>query len=392
MKPQNDVKKTLQIHSQAKVEFYQTYLERYLRILCLSKYIKYINIYDVFCGMGIYEDGGKGSPIAAFDSIKNYYFECKSKNKELNTKISLKINDIEKTKIDNVRSYIEAKNYKCCDVSYFNKDIKDMYKTVWDEIKSTSTDTRNLIFIDPYGYKNIKKELLFKLMENGKTGIILFLPISHMYRFTTTAINDENFKTQYQPLRDFIDSFFPDIKHPVRTNNINDVMDYINYIKIALRNENKYYTTSYYIERDKANHFALFFISSHILGFEKNLDVKWELDEENGRGFKIPDNQGNLFAEEFATEIQIQNATRLENAILSKLQSNTMTNKEMYKFTLQQEFRCMHANNVLKKLQNENKIIVTNWKTGELARKGSFYLTYDYYKNDFPEIKISLKQ
>ena len=147
-----------------------------------------------------------------------------------------------------------------------------------------------------------------------------------------------------------------------------------------------------YIERDNSNHFALFFISSHILGFEKILDVKWELDEENGRGFKIPDNQGNLFAEEFATEIQIQNATRLENAILSKLQSNTMTNKEMYKFTLQQEFRCMHANNVLKKLQNENKIIVTNWKTGELARKGSFYLTYDYYKTDFPEIKISLKQ
>jgi three-Cys-motif partner protein len=66
-----NVKNTLQIHSQEKVKFYKTYLNRYLRIMCLSKHIDRINIYDVFCGMGIYEDGGKGSPIAAFDEIKN---------------------------------------------------------------------------------------------------------------------------------------------------------------------------------------------------------------------------------------------------------------------------------------------------------------------------------
>lgn len=44
----HNVKNTLQIHSQAKVDFYKTYLERYLAILCKSPYIKNINIYDVF--------------------------------------------------------------------------------------------------------------------------------------------------------------------------------------------------------------------------------------------------------------------------------------------------------------------------------------------------------
>ena len=99
MKAKNNVKNTLQIHSHAKVEFYQTYLERYLRILCLSPHINNINIYDVFCGMGIYEDGGKGSPIVAFDSIKNYYFECKNSGKLINTKISLKIKTLQSNKM-----------------------------------------------------------------------------------------------------------------------------------------------------------------------------------------------------------------------------------------------------------------------------------------------------
>ena len=53
-----DVKNTMQIHSRAKVDFYKTYLEKYVSILCQSQYIRHIRIYDVFCGMGIYDDGG----------------------------------------------------------------------------------------------------------------------------------------------------------------------------------------------------------------------------------------------------------------------------------------------------------------------------------------------
>jgi hypothetical protein len=40
-----NVKNTLQVHSQAKLEFYEKYLSRYLRILCLAPVIKHINIY-----------------------------------------------------------------------------------------------------------------------------------------------------------------------------------------------------------------------------------------------------------------------------------------------------------------------------------------------------------
>lgn len=75
----NDVKETMKIHSRAKVDFYGRYLERYLEILNLVDFIHKINIYDVFCGMGIYKDGHKGSPIVAFDIIKNIYEKSKKR-------------------------------------------------------------------------------------------------------------------------------------------------------------------------------------------------------------------------------------------------------------------------------------------------------------------------
>ena len=152
-----NVKNTLQIHSQAKIEFYEEYLNRYLRILYLSEHIKQITIYDVFCGMGIYQDGGKGSPIVAFEVIKKFLSDEKFRGNS--TQITLIVNDKEEEKIKKVKDYIDSQNQNICEVRYCNYDIEQMFNIVQQEVSKTKADTRNLIFIDPYGYKNIKKEI-----------------------------------------------------------------------------------------------------------------------------------------------------------------------------------------------------------------------------------------
>jgi len=164
----------MQIHSKAKVDFYKTYLERYVSILCQSKYIHHIRIYDVFCGMGIYEDGGKGSPVVAYDTIKNIYETHKVTN---NTEITLVVNDKSEARIARVQEYIESNKHSYCKVRPYNLEIGQLLGIIIPEINITPNDTRNLVFIDPYGYKDIKKELLLDLMENGRTEVILFLPI-----------------------------------------------------------------------------------------------------------------------------------------------------------------------------------------------------------------------
>ena len=373
-----DVKNTMQIHSRAKVDFYKTYLERYASILCQSQYIKHIRIYDVFCGMGIYEDGGKGSPVVAYDTIKGIYDAHQITN---NTEITLTVNDISSERINRVCEYINSHKHSYCSVRPFNLDVGQLFEKILPEIGSTPIDTRNLIFIDPYGYKDIKKELLINLMNNGRTEVILFLPISHMQRFTNAAIQDEDSITQYEPLRHFVYSFFPEEHHPIRQNTVK-VKDYIQYIADALKFGNQHFATSYYIERDKANYFALFFMSSNIFGFEKILETKWKLDEEHGGGFKLPEATGNLFAEEFALEAKTENARKLKG-ILETALKRPQTNKDIYELVVRNEFLPKHANEVLKELQNSNsKFKVTNYLTGKDARKNAFYLSYKQYNSE----------
>ena len=383
-----DVKNTMQMHSRAKVEFYKTYLEMYVAILCQSKYIKHIRIYDVFCGMGIYEDGGKGSPVVAYETIKGVYDAHKV---TLETDIVLTINDISKERIDKVKDYIEANKHSYCSVRPYNLAIEKLLEKIIPEISSTPKDTRNLVFIDPYGYKDIKKELLLKLMANGRTEVILFLPISHMQRFTNVAMQDDDSLTQYEPLRTFVYSFFPDENHPIRQNTVK-AKEYIQYIADALKFDDKYYTTSYYIERDKANVFALFFMSSNIFGFEKILETKWKLDEGHGGGFRLPDKDQtlNLFADEFALETKNENARKLRNILVDALKT-PKTNNEIYELVLRNEFLPKHANEILKEMQDVNvKFIVSNCKTGDIARKNSFYLSYKYYNSE-PVVKMYIE-
>jgi len=376
MRMKNNVKNTLQIHSQAKIEFYSTYLERYLRILYLAKPIKQINIYDVFCGMGIYDGGGKGSPIVAFDEIENLVTDEKFKTTD--TQISLIVNDNKQQKIEQVKNYIESRNRNFCNVRYYNYDIEQMFTIVQQEVSTTTTQTRNLIFIDPYGYKNIKKETLYQLMVNGRTEIILFLPISHMHRFTQKAIHDEE-TVQYEPLRNFVNSFFSNEHKMIREQL--PVMEYIQCITDALK-YNKFYTTSYYIERDAVNYFALFFISPHIFGFQKILEVKWQLDEEAGHGFKIQPLQKGMFDDFFVDEAKAKNAEKLE-LILLELLKEPKTNKQIYEETLKHEFLPKHTTEIFEKWQiNNPQFKVYDMKTGAEARKRSFYISWDYYKEN----------
>lgn len=377
----------MQIHSQAKVEFYKTYLERYVAILCQSHFIKHIRIYDVFCGMGIYEDGGKGSPIVAYDTIKGIYDAHKITN---DTKISLIINDKSETRIAKVKEYIDSNRHSYCDVRSYNLEINRLFETIVPEINNTPSDTRNLVFIDPYGYKDIKKELLLELMKNGRTEVILFLPISHMQRFTNAAIQDEESIIQYEPLRNFVYSFFPDTNHPIRQSTIN-VKDYIHYVADALKFQDKFFATSYFIERDKVNFFALFFMSSNIYGFEKILDVKWTLDEEHGGGFILPEATGNLFAEEESLEAKNDNARKLKS-ILEEFLKIPHTNIELYEIVLRNEFLPKHANEVLREMQQNNpRFSVINVATGKNARKNSFYLSYQHYKKQ-PIVKLYIEK
>ncbi|MDQ3019536.1 MAG: three-Cys-motif partner protein TcmP [Bacteroidota bacterium] len=149
MERKKDPKKYILPHSEAKLDFYDTYLRRYLRILYLVPYIKKINIFDLFCGTGIYEDGKEGSPIVAFKALRNIIKEYENKN--LKKDFTLIINDGEENNIENVRGYLDENNNPKIVNIYYNSYASDlMFSKVIKFVDKFGYETRNLIFIDPW--------------------------------------------------------------------------------------------------------------------------------------------------------------------------------------------------------------------------------------------------
>lgn len=380
---------TMLAHSRAKVEFYEKYLERYLPIMSLTKYVNTINIYDVFCGRGVYENGGEGSPVRALKAI----VETKKKYPS-NTTFILRLNDYDQNNIDSVKQYIaqEVPDYRqYCDVKFASVDAESLLDNIANWMTKTRNDERNLLFIDPYGYKTIHKDTIEKLMRNGKTEIILFLPVSFMHRFKDYAFDPEASES-IAPLRKFTEDFFPE-GHPMRNSEEEmNVHDYIECLKEVFSYGGKYYTASYQIEREKGKFFALFFMTSNLLGFEKILEVKWKLDEEDGNGFVLAKAclyvQTSLFEDVFAEEKRQQHSKKLRKYIEDFLQT-PRNNGEMYKFVMRKGYMKTHAAGVLKQMQDEGRLDVVDIKTGSQVRKGSFYVNYEGVNN--PKVRYILK-
>jgi len=366
-------------HSQAKLDFYKNYLWRYLNILLNDKFTNKINIYDVFCGIGIYTDGGKGSPIVAIEAIKTAI------SKYPNKTVSLTINDIDKEKVIIATNYINENHKDTCSFNTYNKDAKEMFEVVIANIKKSKKNEKNLVFIDPYGYKEIFRQNIIDIMKAGKSEIILFLPIANMYRFSTIALTDEE-NNSYKHLRRFIEDFFEDKNHPLYQETYNGQLDYIGFIKEAFSIDDKYFSASYSIQRDTKNYYALFFITSHIYGLEKILETKWKLDDVCGEGFE-KQKEATLF-DEISQNEKISNClAKLEDCIKSFLADDYRSNNEIYEYILKCGFLPKYANKILENMRN-----TLMFDRDLNLKKKSFLLGYKYYKNNDIKYKVKIKQ
>ena len=384
-KQKPDAKKVMLPHSKAKLDYYESYLIRYLPVLRLAEFTKSINIFDVFCGTGIYEDGTKGSPILAFEAIRDS--EINNSGKSL-TPVNLIINDIEAEKIEGIKRYIKQINNNVCSVFYRNSDATDFLREVVNIINAQKSDTRNLVLIDPYGYKNIRKEDIRRLLLKKNTEIILFLPISQIYRFTGKVISEHD--TKVKALKNFIESFFPDHTHPIYDNNMVHEKELIEHVRKALTFNDRFYATSYFIQRDQRQHYyALFSIMPNIYGLEKNLAVKWKLNEESGEGFEQPKQMFDMFGDHFKEQAKREKYNELKSLLLHFIeQQGVITNVDLYEFTLKNMFLPKHSNEVLKQLYKDGVIDIIT--IGE-AKYGAFYQNYTHYKDKIFKIEITKK-
>jgi len=353
-----EAKTRLLAHSKAKIELYSIYLSIYLNIIERDAHTEKIYLYDLFCGEGKYSDGSRGSPLAALDVIKKHFFENGKKIKP----IRFLLNDEDADKIEKLTDLVKA-NFKPnnCNLEIKNEDYSDLIDNVIDEIGQYKNE-KGLIFIDPYGYKHINILDLQNLLEGKKTEVILFLPISFMYRFAGAVSLDD--LPGYEPLKKFLEELFQKEKQ-----DFSSVNEFISKLKIAFRNKlGDYYIDTFTLERDSSNLYCLLFFTSHIRGFEKMMEAKWKMDEQEGRGF-ILDKQGKLFTRKELDDFP--------NEVKEFIKSTKKcTNKDLYKFGLIHGYLPKHLREILCQFQDEGLLHVSS-ENGEKVRRGAFFLDYN---------------
>lgn len=377
-------KDVMKPHSEAKVSFYQKYLEIRLKILSSTQFVREIHIYDLFCGRGVYADGKTGSAIRAYETIRKV-----RKERPSDKRIVLHLNDKNKKHIEAVRAYItnHYPDEKPCEVIYTNSDAGQMLShlaaTAWYGMAVRGV--LNVFFIDPYGYKEIKREFLEQLMSSDDSEIMLFLPISFMHRFTRHAFSEEVTPGAI-PLRNLISEFFPD-DHPIRTEEI-DVQQYIQYLTEAFSCGGKFFTTSYPIERNPHNQFALFFFSPSLFGYEKVLHMKWQMMDAFGFGFHQTARQEVLF-EDFFKQERLNEMKESFRVKLTNYMKYARTNGELYKFAVSNGFLPKHVNDILRDWQKAGMLQIVDMMTGEIIKKSNmFKVEYKAIRN--PNLRFKL--
>jgi len=360
-------------HTEAKLKFYTYYLARYLEILIRAPSIKKINIYDMLCGKGIYSDGKTGSAIRAVDAIWQAQ-RSNNKNKEIN----LHLNDLDDKKIEKLKKLLgnRSSKEKQFAISYSNKEAFELLDDLCIRFERQTIAVRNLIFIDPYGYKFIRKESLELAMENRKTELILWLPIEQMYRFRNMTSGDE-VEASYRALKKFVDQFGLDVA------SINSEREFIKALVPKLQFNEKLYATSYAIKNHTGHYYGMFFVTPSVKGLEKINEVKWNLDTQQGE-------ESDLHQFDFFLESDKQ--SDLETQLQTLLTQSVRTNNELYEVVLKLGFLPKHGNRIFKKWQEDGILQVYDLEKDKTARKGTFKLNYNSYKTSSPQLRYSLME
>jgi len=214
--------------------------------------------------------------------------------------------------------------------------------------------------------------LIKDLLANGKTELLLFVPICFMHRFAAKAIKDEDYVAG-QHIEQFISELYED--------NIPDIKNQVTFIKGILKQFKVYLGVQYvdvlYIEKETSQYFALFFFSNSKRGFHKMLEAKWSIDENDGRAFSV---SKSAITPSLFDSIDHEHYTYLlYKEIVAR---NGMTNQEVFDFGLANNHLPKHSKKVPDELKRENKIVL-------LTETGSTPL--GYYLEDNHSNKIFIK-
>ena len=324
-----------------KLDIFEAYVREWLPVFIQYPNFNEVNICDFFAGEGRDPAGNLGSPLRILKVIQEY----KNSIIEKQIKINVIFNELKKNKFTAMKSAVEKELLSLnmnnqLNVEFYNDEFQKLFRSKANKIKKMP----NLIFLDQYGIKQITQEVFATIENFSRTDFMFFIASSYFNRFMDT----KEFK-----------NYFPDLDiGKIKDIKYKDSHRFIiNYYRSKLPDYSKTRLYPFTIRKTQ-NIYGLIFGSKNVLGIQKFLEVAWDKNRINGEAnFDIDEDienqQAVLFPEmKKKTKIEIFQDD-LKNYILSL---KTVTNRQIYDYTLNNGFLPSHASEYIRKLKRENVI------------------------------------
>ena len=363
--------------TQAKLELLRLYLKSWLPVFIRDSKFIYptIEIYDYFAGEGQDSINNPGSPLIILDEIKPYCTNLIQKKINL----SLLFNDRDKSKHQKLEASkniflsrcSQDKKYGFCDKSngipncpFKIKLESSDFSELFNSLKPTfikNPSTPRFMFIDQYGIRYVTKTVFQDLIKLPKTDFLFFFSSSYLRRFKDLP----EFKKYIDDNRiiDFSDS------KPTQSHRI-----VYNYFKSLVEKES-YFLGQFSIKKG-SNVYGLILGSNSHLGMRKFLDAAWKIDKFTGEANHDIDGdairRGQLSFDFDNSANKIKKLYFYEQNLLLFLVESKL-NRDVYVYSLEQGINIPNTNDILKKLELEDKIEVI----GKDRNKGAFYLDFN---------------
>lgn len=364
-----------------KLEIFSGYIREWLPVF-LSQWKRWqqpqqVNIYDFFAGAGTDEQGNPGSPLLIIQEIKEF---CRTHADVRASEIhpSILFNDNRQSHIDLLQKNIEEMRCpeSCCKIRYTVKSFQDALNDELPEMKNN--DTACLVIMDQFGVSEISADVLAKLDQCSKTDFMFFITSSFVKRFSEQKGIKERFNLK--------DCSYHNVHRAV-----------CDYYKSLLPQGSIYHLAPFSIRKKTGNIYGIIFGSHHLYGLEKFLKVCWNKDTVTGEAnYDIDDDgatrvgQMDLFGND-----KIKKIDKFETDLISFIKNGNLlsifsekklitpvTNRDIYRFSLENGFMPQAATGILLRLNQTGNIEISDARRQSLSRIRSLYLSHKYLRDD----------
>ncbi|ADU63787.1 MAG: three-Cys-motif partner protein TcmP [Pseudodesulfovibrio sp.] len=342
----NPKKLEMDQHTRQKVAIFDAYLKRYLKIVSKGGYSR-VSIYDPCAGKGIYGDC-VGSALTACNNIRAHLPYAPSVG------FHLYLNEPD----DDNRKELS----KVCSYEFVECIDNQKAESFIEKYCSAGHSGHKLWFIDPYGYTQVGRSSVSKIMEQASSEVLLFIPLTFIYRFLNGNLDHD---AKLKPVAKFLNDY------SIAQKEARLCSTPIAFADLISRKMQELYNYSWHATMVEGPlHYSLVFISRHHYGLEKFLEARDKIlkDQCSSQLSLIPMGE--------------------EKELLAILPDRGVDNCEMYMLGLKNGFTPSGVRACLEKLESRELIHIKK-NDGVKRGKGIFFLGKKYYKNNDRRIVIS---